>query len=184
MDFNYGAGSVVEPEFFSTGIIDAARSPGSYYDWTSVLNPALTYYSQSPGYGIYIGNHSYNIRRSNALPGDDPNGLIFNDSLSIDIGGGDGPGGEYDDCFLCKESFLFSLQNGVVSVVSRGNVEIGGVNNNDPFGTYSNPEKLPSAYPDSWIISVGASGDDGERLIGGVNTGSVNEGWLVQKHWL
>ncbi|MDB3906049.1 S8 family peptidase [Crocinitomicaceae bacterium] len=178
LDFNYGAGSVVEPEFFSTGIIDAARSPGSYYDWTSVLNPALTYYSQSPGYGIYIGNHSYNIRRSNALPGDDPNGLIFNDSLSIDIGGGDGPGGEYDDCFLCKESFLFSLQNGVVSVVSRGNVEIGGVNNNDPFGTYSNPEKLPSAYPDSWIISVGASGDDGERLIGGVNTGSVNEGWF------
>lgn len=179
LDFNYGAGSVVDAEFFSVGIIDAARSPGTYYDWSNdsvgLLPFQLTYFTQTPGYGIYVGNHSYGIKRTNQPPGDGAGSLIFDDSLNV--GGGDGPGGDFAECKLCKESFLFSLQNGVVNVVSRGNIQAGGGFNNTP-NNYFEPRKLPASYPDPWVISVGASGTDGERLIGGVNTGNVNEGWF------
>ncbi|XOV65816.1 MAG: S8 family serine peptidase [Fluviicola sp.] len=179
LDFAYGNGSVAEVEYFSTAIVDAARAPYTYYDWSPGTAPdQLPYWNNAPGYGIYIGNHSYNLRRSNEGPGD--GGAQSGPTIdTVDVGGGgDGPGGTFAKCDLCKESFLFSMRNGVVNVVSRGNIILGGINNNDPYGSYNDPKKIPAAYPDSWILSVGACGDDGNRLIGGVNTGLVNEGWF------
>ncbi len=179
LDFYFGDGAVTEVDYFSTAIIDAARAPYSYYDWSpGVAPPQLPYWNNAPGYGIYIGNHSYNLKRSNEGPGDGgTQSGPLNDSIDVG-GGGDGPGGNYAICNLCKESFLFSMKNGVVNVVSRGNIVPGGSTNNDPFGNYFDPVKIPAAYPDSWIISVGASGTDGERLIGGVNTGNFGSNWF------
>jgi hypothetical protein len=69
-------------------------------------------------------------------------------------------------CNLCRESFLFSLQNGVVNVVSRSNNT-----NMDPTIDQSMPNnRYPQKFDDSWIISVGASGTDGKRLVGPFNT--------------
>ena len=69
-------------------------------------------------------------------------------------------------CNLCRESFLFSLQNGVVNVVSRGNnLDM------DPTLDQSMPNnRYPQKFDDSWIISVGASGTDGKRLVAPFNT--------------
>lgn len=172
IDFKLSSNSGVfyDVEFASASVIDASRSVGSYFNgWAQDL-VSVPYTNQTPGYGIHIGNHSYGFRVTASIkdtefpPIDDGN---------LDP---DGPGGNFSACFLCKEAFLFSLQNGVVNVVARGNITSGG--NPTYIGGYYDPIKFPAAFDDSWVISVGASGDDGKRLIGGVNTGTLNEGWF------
>lgn len=159
-DSPYSAGNIQEIERLSATIIDAARSPGSYYQWNTFADGTADYhYNNSPGYGILIGNHSYNYRLGSYKTdynGEEPGGT---------------PGRYIGQCELCQESFLFSLQNGVTSVVSRGNKKFD--SNNEL--TYTGPiNLLPSCYDDSWVVSVGASGTNGERLIGNGNPTYAN----------
>lgn len=173
IDFKYNNNEsmVGDADILSAGIIDASRSVGSYYEWSPYIvnEGVIQYYDKAPGYGIHIGNHSYAIRRATEFQNIRPQ-TIYDDSIFID------GGGEFQSCDLCKESFLFSLQNGVVSVVSRGNIMMAG--QNDPYGSYYDPLKFPAGYDDSWVICVAASGTDGDRLISSVNTGSIGEGWF------
>lgn len=138
----------------ATGIVDAARYTGTYYDWSALTANNWYYAQNAPGYGIHIGNHSYSYTL-------DEGGK----QETIDGVGAAGPG-SYEGCELCRESFLFSLQNGVVNVVARGNrpnVAMFSTTHEGPQGLY------PARYDDSWVISVSSSGTDGNRLIGGVN---------------
>lgn len=159
IDFKYddgdNIGAVGSINKLSATIVDAARSPGTYYDWatgTDWENPFLDFhYANSPGYGIHIGNHSYSFRIGNYKTED------------IDNETGGNPGSWKGDCDLCQESFLFSLQNGVISVVSRGNKNFDTHNEWTYIGT---DNLLPACYDDSWVLSVGASGNNGERLVG------------------
>lgn len=166
LDFSLGLMDGGTPENFSQAIIDAARAVGTYYNWNFTGNPGLVpnfddqYWNHSSGYGINIGNHSYSYKvyttpRFNPiwenLPGD---------TLSWE------PIIETPFCNLCRESFLFSLQNGVVNVVSRGNnLDM------DPTLDQSMPNnRYPQKFDDSWMITVGASGTDGKRLVAPFNT--------------
>lgn len=173
IDFKYNNNESIvgDADILSAGIIDACRRVGTYYDWSPyIVNDGVNqYYDKTPGYGIHIGNHSYAIRRATDFQDIRPQS-IYDDTILID------GGGEFQNCDLCKESFLFSLQNGVVSVVSRGNVMMSG--QNDPYGSYYDPLRYPAGYHDSWVLSVAASGTDGDRLISSVNTGSSGEGWF------
>lgn len=154
----------------SQGMIDAARSVGSYYSWNPSDLGTDPYIFNSPGYGLHITNHSYSMKTSTS---------IKKPRVQKTIGGSGGgtSGGEedvtpeYPDCFLCRESFLFSLQNGVVNVVSRGNRSIF-----QPSIPTEGYEKYPYSYHDSWIISVGSSGLDGNWLDGTTNN-SFNEAY-------
>ncbi|MBX2950781.1 MAG: S8 family serine peptidase [Crocinitomicaceae bacterium] len=146
----------------SAGIINAARSVGSYYDWFTVMGGNYDeddYYlsHNMPGYGVHINNHSYSV--SFEEPRDEERDLT-----------GDPPTGWGEvyvpTCHLCDEAYLFALQNGVINVIARGN----GTNYSlDPTTISSN--NIPQRYDDSWVISVGASGTDGKRLIDTGNTG-------------
>ena len=69
-------------------------------------------------------------------------------------------------CELCREAFLFSLQSGVVHVVARGNNAQ--LDNQNPFPT-SVSHIFPQSLPDGWIISVGASGIDGNTIQENIN---------------
>lgn len=142
--------SIVE---IASGIVDAARYTGTYYDWT-VMGPNGYYAQNAPGYGIHLGNHSYAYRIEEGGKQEENNGL-----------GISGPG-SYESCELCRESFLFSLQNGVVNVVARGNRPQVAVSSPIDEGS---TKLYPARYDDSWVISVSSSGTDGNRLIGGVN---------------
>lgn len=68
-------------------------------------------------------------------------------------------------CNLCREAYLFSLKNGVINVVSRGNSR--------QFFPSTDPTEInysyPQSFPDNWIISVGASGYDGTTVQNGLN---------------
>ncbi len=165
LDFNIGLGYGGEGNYISQSIIDAARSPYTYYNWDVPSGTAASedpYWQNAPGYGIHIGNHSY--------------GLII--EQSVDHGRRDlpvdpeppGPPAIIPECHLCRESFLFSLQNGVTNVVSRGN-------NYDPSNLVLPNEIYPQRYHDSWVISVGASGNDGNRLSWVDNTQSSEPAW-------
>ncbi|NVK62927.1 MAG: S8 family peptidase [Flavobacteriales bacterium] len=139
-------------EEVAAGIIDASRWIGTYFDW-SALAGTWYYIEHSPGYGIHIGNHSY----AYTIQGDK------NEEIP---GSGSGGPGYYDGCNLCRESFLFSLHNGVINVVGRGNrpdVASFSTNHEGPYFLY------PARYDDSWVVSVSSSGTDGNRLIGSYN---------------
>jgi len=141
----------------SQGMIDAARSVGTYYNWDPSQLGVNPYILNSPGYGIHITNHSYAIKT------DASNKTVYENNGGI--GGGDvDVSPEYPDCHLCRESFLFSLQNGVTNVVSRGNRSI-----TQPAIPMEGFEKYPYSYHDSWVISVGSSGLDGNWLDGTTN---------------
>lgn len=155
-----------DAETASRAVINAARSVGTYYDWSQSTPPPINddfFWNASPGYGINIGNHSYGFRLSDnrddtLAPGLNTNIILKdqNDSLPIvDV---------YDyiaDCLLCRESFLFSLQNGVVNVVSRGNGVLGSAE-----GYYGTGNRFPANYHDSWVVSVGGSGTNGQWFDG------------------
>jgi hypothetical protein len=132
------------------GLIDASRSVGSYYDWSSSPLPDEVDFASNmnPGYGISIANHSYNMKVypfNRPLGGGEVGDSIFIDDVDAPL---------ISECYLCREAFLFSLKNGVVNVVSRGNK----TNPNAPPEGYP---KVPSIYDDSWIISVGSSDKNG-----------------------
>ena len=132
------------------GLIDASRRVGTYYDWstTSQLDEIDFANNMNPGFGINIANHSYNMKVypfNRPLGGGSVGDSVFIDDVDAPIN---------SECHLCREAFLFSLKNGVVNVVARGNR----TNPNlPPMGT----PKVPSLYDDSWIVSVGSSDKNG-----------------------
>lgn len=152
---------------FAKAIIDGARKVGSYHDWSN--NPPNSqdpnHWEYTQGYGINIGNQSVNYYTK--IP-------KINDGKTIYGAGNDiifwGPTGGSFQCLLCREAFLFSLKNGVTSVVARGN-HVGPATGTDPL---EQPLGNQAKYlDDSWILTVGASGTDGKRLNSIVN-GSPN----------
>lgn len=157
-----------DANWISQALIDASRAPMSYHNWGLSAPGSFdypNYWYNSPGWGISVGNHSYSyIAETEFLEG-----------FKIEYEPGDTitwdpPEPIVQQCILCRESFLYSLQNGVTNVVSRGN----GVN----FADMSDPnEHYPAAHHDSWIISVGATGNNGERLEGPANTDSLEGMW-------
>ncbi len=136
------------------GLIDASRRVGTYYNWDHLdpLNEIGFINNYNPGYGINIANHSYSLKVN-----------PFN--RPTNVGGGVGDSIFIDDvdypilseCYLCREAFLFSLKNGVVNVVSRGN-------RTNPNSNVFGVPKVPSVYDDSWIVSVGSSGINGDYI--------------------
>lgn len=158
LDFNLGIGIAPIGEVMSMAVIDAARSVGSYYNWNTNLAVVSgpnddPYWNHTSGFGIYLANHSYGsyfIAESTGSGKELPNSdTVFIESDFY-----------IPDCHLCRESYLFSLKNGVTNVVSRGN------NPNWWVGadaTLPN-SRFPQKFDDSWIITTGASGNDGKRL--------------------
>lgn len=132
------------------GLIDASRRVGTYFDWVNNDDPNLLSELQTPnnpGYGIHIANHSYNLK---VYPFTRPNENGIGDTIFID----DMDEPSINECYLCREAFLFSLKNGVTNVVSRGN------RTNMLISEIGLP-KVPTIYDDSWIISVGSSDING-----------------------
>jgi subtilisin family serine protease len=162
IDLNFGNGTA---EYVAMSLIDGSRKVGSYQDWTGnpITNPDNDYYfSNASGFGIHIANHSYGFNVYTSVEGGKELPPEPLDSIELI---------EYiSDCNLCREAFLFSLQNGVVNIVSRGNLldTLTTSNLNLPKGT------MPQIFDDSWIVTVGASGTDGKRLFSPIN-GSPNE---------
>lgn len=172
LDFKVGGhqtevNSDIDGHMVSVGIINSARSAGTYYDWRHVMEWNYeeddSYPTHMPGYGVHVNNHSYTMYF--AEPRDNTEDTL----------GGWG-GGYTPPCRLCDEAYLFSLQNGVVNVVARGN----GLNfSANPYEIAK--KNIPQRYDDSWIITVGASGTDGKRAYDWGNLGPVSnlpgEGW-------
>lgn len=148
------------------GIVDAARSVGSYWSYpylnyeiyfvdSAALHNDSAHYAMSPGFGVHVGNHSYILKTE--LPALAPPGHVpgNNNDSTITI----------PSCSLCREAYLFSLKNGVINVVARGN-SLNVLPETDPtFIT----DLYPQSLPDNWVISVGASGYDGNTLEAGIN---------------
>tara|TARA_R110002072_G_scaffold302402_1_gene485124 strand:+ start:50894 stop:53443 length:2550 start_codon:yes stop_codon:yes gene_type:complete len=161
IDFKLGFGEGAYARFMAQSVIDAARAPYTYYSWTPNSPLETSYFDNAPGYGIYVGNHSYGMRVAQSL-----DTIKHTELLPYTTGVNDLPGDSIppqppvDDvaCRICRESFLFSLQNGVTSIASRGN-NFNLQDQYQPIGLF------PASYHDSWVISVGASGTDGERLV-------------------
>lgn len=165
-------GSIADGNHIAISVVDAARSVGTYYDWTQNqgVPPSTEYHwSNAAGYGVYVGNHSYALK---TLTDPDKNDTI-NKGIPPD---GDTiswqPAVTIPFCNLCLEAHLFSLQNGVTNVVARGNNVNNPTNLIEPGGT----DYYPQNYDDSWIITVGASGTDGKRLHAPDNT-QTGEHW-------
>lgn len=144
-------------------VIDAARKVGTNYDWSDVLahDP---YFSNASGFGIHVGNHSYGNHYSIDNEGSIDTGEPGDTSSVPD------PIFEADRCFLCKEAFLFSFQNGVVNVTSAGNGNALVHQNR-----YEEYDYYPRAYDDSWVIVVGASAYDGNTVLDTINASTSEQ---------
>lgn len=107
---------------------------------------------------MHIGNHSY------VVDTDIPQIQVPSDSSSkVPI---ENNGGVFTyPCPMCREAFMFSLKNGVINVVARGNSQL--LLPGESPTTVSN--FYPQAFPDNWIISVGASTYDGTTVREGIN---------------
>lgn len=157
-------------ENISKAIIDASRSVGTYYDWSTSQPPIVNeedYWYHANGYGIHLGNHSYKIKVANVLQIDSLPEKTGEDSTLTTDPGSDAPPIE---CKLCREAFLFSLKNGVVNVCASGN---GVLPVDHPSDYYTEGNAYPQNYDDSWLINVGGTGRDGEWFDG--TNGDVNE---------
>lgn len=166
LDFGIGLQAGIDGNDISKGIIDAARVPYTYYNWDNPPGSSVTedsYWKNAPGYGIHIGNHSYGLLVAQSPEGDEKD-------LPSDSSSWEPPPIPIPECFLCRESFLFSLQNGVTNTIARGN-------NKDPFNLILPDMVYPQLYDDSWVISVGASGIDGNRFEATVNNGPNDGNW-------
>ncbi len=168
--FDFYDGSLVS--YICASVVDAARSVNSYWDYpedpTTYYDEFNPYFDHTPGFGIHVGNHSYIIKTAgipqDPISNDDGSSLITlkenDDSTPAVIG----------ECILCREAYLFSLKNGVINVVCRGNSQ--------HFSPSLDPtiidDVYPQSFPDNWLISVGASGYDGSTVQNGVNQ-SENE---------
>ncbi|MCH2236162.1 MAG: S8 family serine peptidase, partial [Crocinitomicaceae bacterium] len=147
-------------EATAAGIVDGARSVGGYWDWSDLT--AFEFKPQNfPGYGLHIANHSYAFFAEQIKDVDGP------DSLQ-----GDFIYSPYVDCELCIDAYLFSLENNVAHVAARGNfLDVPSADIEDARGE---DRMWPQAYPDHMVISVGASGYDGQRW--GQSNRSVGDG--------
>jgi subtilisin family serine protease len=154
---------VFSGETASRAVVDAARSVGTYYDWSeaSPVTNEEYYWSHAAGFGIHIGNHSYHIIVANPDQIDTlGSGKDLSDSTEVT----DGPGDPTPEvCHLCREAFLFSLQNGVINVASSGN---GNFPTTPQNGIYADDFNFPQNYDDTWIINVGGTGTNGEWFDG------------------
>lgn len=154
--------------FRMASIVDAARSVGSYFDYggdfyTNDADSNQFYYNDAKGYGIQIGNHSYRLLTE--LPANLSEGKVVPDVNQTDV--------FIEECRLCREAWVFSMQNGVINVVARANANANTINFEDVEGMF------PQNLPDNWIISVGASGYDGNTIQPGVNQSmtEINSGF-------
>lgn len=148
--------SSADADLNAVQLFDASRSPGTYYNWGNdiVTLANESYFYNALGYGINVNNHSYNYK---ILSLEDNSGKTIDEEDTTGISWPEIP----DICRLCEESLLFSLKNGVVNVIGRGN-GLGGITQNTNL--YLEENSWPQRSPDSWVISVGASGTDGKRL--------------------
>jgi hypothetical protein len=165
IDFKYNFGAYPGNQYICAAVVDGARSVGTYWNYVdsssyyqAVGNQTdnTDYFRKTPEFGIHIDNHSYVIRTALPIP------TIVNKDL---------PTGNYIEtsCNLCREAFLFSLQNGVINVAARGNSKHIPIGND---ATYVNTF-YPQKFPDNWVISVGASGYDGTTVRPGVNQSTL-----------
>jgi subtilisin family serine protease len=160
----------VGASYILAGIVDGARAVGD--GWAYPMNYVGldynndAYYLNSPGLGLNIGNHSYILKTS--IPqqlGDTTGGnkdIVDNPAENtINI----------DGCELCREAYLFSLRNGVINVVARGNSA-----SISPLTDPTTVNRLyPQSFDDNWIISVGASGYAGVTVQDGVNQSTIEQ---------
>jgi subtilisin family serine protease len=172
--------------FICASVVDAARSVGSYWNYPDNYYDS-SYFNNTPGFGIHIGNHSYVIKTDAPLP---QNPIVggprsvnnTHESMSEDyyqkkrIFGNESQKEVNDSivvntpvCELCREAYLFSYKNEVINVVSRGN--------SHHFSPSTDPTLIdynyPQSFPDNWIISVGASGYDGLTVQQGLNQSAI-----------
>lgn len=154
--------------FRMASIVDAARSVGSYFDYggdfyTNDADSNQFYYNDAKGYGIQIGNHSY--RLITELPANISEGKVLPDINQTDV--------SIEECRLCREAWIFSMQNGVINVISRANADAGTTDFEEVDGMF------PQNLPDNWAVSVGASGYDGNTIQPGVNQSNseINTGF-------
>ncbi|MGM0477822.1 MAG: S8 family peptidase, partial [Bacteroidota bacterium] len=163
IDFKYPFLSASNVSYILASVVDAARSPGTYFNYGAPYYSGAEndyYFNNSKGFGIHVGNHSYTIRTTTPLA--DESKIPGSDSSSVV---------DVTQCDLCREAFLFSLQNGVINVVARGN---SGILNSTYNQVTSVDGFFPQSLPEGWIVSVGASGYDGNTVESGFNQ-SVSE---------
>lgn len=177
IDFRLSPG--LHAENISKAVIDAARSVGSYYDWSlNGSNPNEdSYWSNASGYGIHVGNNSFTIKIANTSQIDTLGGNKQINDTTV-VGWPDDPTPQ--DCLLCREAYLFSLKNGVVMVAASGNgyYPTGG---GSPSSYYTPSNAFPQNYDDSWIINVGGAGTNGEWFDGS-NGLSYENFWYAEIH--
>ncbi len=149
-------------EYICAAVVDGARSVGSYWNYADSSNYYTTvdgeydntnYFRKTPGFGIHIGNHSYAIKIAQPIPTIEDK--VPSEESNIEA-----------NCKLCREAYLFSLKNGVINVVARAN---SGHNPPDTQSPTYVQTLYPQAFPDNWIVSVGASGYDGTTVRTGIN---------------
>ena len=149
--------------YILAGVVDAARVVGTYFDYgedyySSAVDSSHYYFNSSIGFGAHISNHSYAIvTEIPKIEEEEENKDIQSDSSAVV---------STSNCELCREAFLFSLQNGVINVVARGNNAQLNAENTAPTSV---EHLYPQSAPDNWIISVGASALDGNTVQEGVN---------------
>jgi hypothetical protein len=159
--------------YICASVVDAARSVGTYWDYpdTYYEDPDLI---QTPGFGVHIGNHSYILKTNIPIPQnprEDSTSTKISNDISISKNINDSLAAHSPACVLCREAYLFSYRNGVINVVSRGNSQ--------HFSPSTDPTLIdncyPQSFPDNWIISVGASGYDGNTVQQGLNQSAYEE---------
>lgn len=162
IDLKYSFLSNAGNQYICAAVVDAARSVGTYWNYADsvdIYNVSEPFYNntnylrKTPGFGVHICNNSYVMRIESPIPTVEPKDLPT-DGGTIEA-----------NCNLCREAFLFSLRSGVINVVARGNSSAlpGG---QSPVYAHT---FYPQAFPDGWIVSVGASGYDGTTVRAGVN---------------
>lgn len=160
IDLRYPFNSNSGAAYICAATVDAARTVGSYWDYGDFFGG--NYFKKTPGFGVQIQNNSYLIQTDvpkRCENTGNPNVSIPNEPVLEEI-----------SCNLCREAFLYSYRSGVINVVARGNRNVLS-DEQDP--TYV-ATHYPQNFPDSWIISVGASGYDGNTVQEGVNQ-SISE---------
>jgi subtilisin family serine protease len=159
--------------YICASVVDAARSVGTYWDYpdTYYEDPYLL---QAPGFGVHIGNHSYIIKTNSPIPQnprEDSTSTKFSKGESFSKNINDSLVAHTPVCNLCREAYLFSYRNGVINVVARGN--------SSHFTPSTDPTIInncyPQSFPDNWIISIGASGYDGNTVQQGLNQSAHEE---------
>ena len=166
VDVKYPFFSYSGSSYILAGVVNGAIAVGNFWEYPEVyLDVAYnndSYFSTAPGLGLNIGNHSYVIKTEIPVQNDD-DGKTENDPGMNIL--------QFSNCNLCREAYLFSLENGVINVVARGN--------SATISPATDPSIIEQHYPqrfdDNWIICVGASGYDGITVQNGVNQGSSAE---------